>query len=210
MIMPEGDTARKQLFSAMQIVSRLGAMAQTGVTPEFVRNDIINPQGLSHRFAAQAYGPAPFAAQAERLVENPLPGGAPGETFKPVTEGGYALGMRAATQEEAYLILHSGEVENLFIKGGDAAATLLTSVEDKLSHKMSGKNTALESLDGLHRLTTGIVLAVDATTGNTKPIRLGTAKDIFNLQNLTWIFVDHEGQVIDQRVSIPLATPSQP
>lgn len=208
MVMPEGETARKQLFSALQIVSRMQEQGLTHITPEFLNNSIVNKSGLSHRFAAQVYGPAPFTAQADRLVDTAIPGqnGNP-EIIKPVREDGYAVGMRAPVKEEAFLLVYMGQTENLFLKGGAQAATLLAKIQDVLSVKMNGANTALEALDGLNMLAKAIVLAVDAGSGKTKPIRLETARDIFQLQNMNWVFVDSKGQVTDQRLKISASTP---
>jgi hypothetical protein len=205
MIMPAGETARSQLFSAFQIVSRMKAKGvdRTGVTPEFMQSEIVNPKGLAHRFTAQAYGPAPFTTQADRLVPVDIPGqNGQSETISPTKEAGYALGMRAPVKEEAFLVIHMDEAENVFVKGGKTAGAYLNKIHDNLHAGLKGSTTTLESLDNISRVIKGIVLSVDAATGGTKPIRLETAKDIFNLANLSWIFVGKNGQVTDQRLKI--------
>lgn len=208
MIMPAGDTPRQQLSSALGIVDTLKGQNLSHATPDFIENHIVNKAALSHRFAAQVYGPAPFTAQADRLVDVSIPGrdNQP-EMIKPQRTAGYALGMRAPVKEEAFLLLYMGNTKSLFLKGGEQAASLISNMHDALSVKMKGKNTALEALDALNGLAKAIILAVDAGTGRTKPIRLETAKEIFPVQDLNWVFVDDKGTVVDQRLKIHTTPP---
>ena len=205
-IMPAGDTPRRQLFSARQIVARLDASGAPRITPDFIAREITGPAGLCRKFAAQAYGPAPFDAQAARFVATDIPASAGGaETVVPDITDAYAIGMRAPAQEEAYLVVYSGAPADLFISGGEAAAAYLSTIEAALPVTLKGSVTTQEKLDGMQRIEKGIVLAVDAATGRTKPIRLETAKDIFDLARLSIIRVDDHGQVKAQYQNVPVA-----
>lgn len=197
-IMPTGDTTRRQLFSAMQIIDRLKKSGLNRVTPDFIEKEIIRGD-LSKKFAAQAYGPAPFAAQAGRFVDVEIPSANGGtETIHPDITDDYAVGMRAPTQEEAFLVVYSGSPKNLFIRAGNAAAHYLSTIESAVSATLKGTGTVAEHLDGLGQVTKGIVLSVDAATGGTKPIRLETAKDIFDIARLPIVMVNADQQVVAQ------------
>lgn len=198
-IMPSGATPRAQLFSARQILSRLEASGLDRVTPEFMASEIVKAGALARKFTAQAYGPAPFAAQAARFVDVAIPAAdGRGEIIRPDITEHYAQGMRAPTQEEALMVVYGGKPANLFIKGGEVAATYLSTLENALPANLKGQATAVEQLDGLGHLAKGIVLAVDAATGRTKPMRLETAAGIFNLSALSIIVVNEDGVVTGQ------------
>lgn len=197
-IMPSGDTTRRQLFSAMQIIDRLKKSGQVRITPEFIDKEIIRGD-LSKKFAAQAYGPAPFVAQAARFVDVdiPLPNGGT-ETIHPDITDDYAVGMRAPAQEEAFLVVYSGAPKDIFMCAGDAAAHYLSTIENAVPAVLAGTSTTTEKLEGLCQVRKGIVLSVDAATGGTKPIRLETAKDIFDLARLPVVMVDANRNVVAQ------------
>jgi hypothetical protein len=197
-IMPTGDNARRQLFSAMQIIDRLKKSGQTRVTPEFIEKEIIRGD-LSKKFAAQAYGPAPFVAQAARFVDVNIPSPNGGtETIHPEVTEDYAVGMRAPTQEEAFLVVYAGSPKDLFMRAGNAAAHYLSTIENAVPATLAGTSTTAEKLDGLGQVRKGIVLSIDAATGGTKPIRLESAKDIFDIARLPVVMVDANQHVTAQ------------
>lgn len=197
-IMPTGDTARRQLFSAAQILARLKESGSGRVTPAFMQQEIIAP-GLTRNFAAQAYGPAPFAEQAARFVAVDIPDGSDGgETIHPDITDDYAVGMRAPVREEAFLIVYADKPADIFMRAGDAAATCLSTLEKAIPASLKGDNTAAEHLDGFGKLAKGIVLAVDAATGGVKPVRLESAADIFNLARLPVVMVNAQKRIVAQ------------
>lgn len=196
-IMPAGDTPRRQLFSAQQIIDRFKRSGLDRVTPEFMEKEVIRG-GLSKKFAAQAYGPAPFTSQAARFVDVDIPGNNGPETIHPEITESYAVGMRAPVEEEAFLVVFTGRPEDLFIKAGNAASAYLSTMEKAIPVNLEGSNTAAENLDGLGYLAKGIVLAVDAAGGDIKPVRLESAKDIFNLARLPVVLLDKDERVIAQ------------
>ncbi|MDB5492238.1 MAG: hypothetical protein JWO78_2087 [Micavibrio sp.] len=197
-IMPAGDTTRRQLFSAQQIIDRLKKSGLERATPDFIEKEIVRGD-LSRKFVAQAYGPAPFVAQAARFVdvEIPSPNGGT-ETIIPDITQDYAVGMRAPTHEEAFLVMYSGSPKDLFMRAGSAAAHYLSTIENAVPATLRGTSTVAEHLDGIGQVTKGIVLSVDAATGGTKPIRLESAKDIFNIEKLPVVMVNDNQQVIAQ------------
>ncbi len=196
-IMPAGETPRQQLFSAMQLVDQLKNSGLARITPEFMEREIIN-NTMKRQFAAQAYGPAPFIAQAARFVSVDIPSNGGIETIHPDVTDNYAVGMRAPVQEEAFLIIYAGKPADIFIKAGNIAASHLSAMENAVQAKLEGSDTTTEFLDGFGHLAKGIVLAVDAATSSTKPIRLSTAAGIFNLARLPVVMINAEKQVTAQ------------
>ncbi|MCD8570841.1 MAG: hypothetical protein LRY76_04820 [Alphaproteobacteria bacterium] len=209
MVMPNGDTPRRQLFAAQQIRQAIEQEGLTTVTPEFIQKHIANPAGKLRKFVGQIYGPAPFEAQAERLVDTDIPrvDGNGVEVMHPLNNGSVAIGMRAPTKEEAFIVVYAGKGPDMFVTGGEAAATILSTLEGEVSAKLKGTNTTLEQLDGLGVLTKAIVLSVDAATGNTKPIRLETAADIFDLSKMNIVLVKADGTLSMQLRNIATEQP---
>jgi hypothetical protein len=208
MIMPEGENPRRQLFSAHQIVDCLKAEGLTVVTPDFIERHVVNTQALCRKFAAQAYGPAPFDAQTKRFVSCDIPGVSGGmETIDPVVEAGYAIGMRAPTSEEAIMVVYGGPAQNMFIKSGDIAAAAVAAMEGAVPALLRVDQTADEALDGLGELQKAIVLAIDSAAGKPKPIRLESARGIFDLARMNVIHINHTGQVTRQYLNVTFPEP---
>ena len=200
MIMPARDTPRAQLFAARQIVEAVkNAGLQDGITPEFIDNTIVKPEGKLRKFTAQIYGPAPFDAQAGRLVDVAIPGAGGGsDIVKPDRGAGYAVGMRAAEKEEAFMIICEGSPDEVFVKGGKQAATAMSIIGDAMNVKLNGANTAAEQLKSFNTVAVGIVVAIDKVSSGVKPIRLETAREIFDVESLNQLRVNRSGIVTHQ------------
>ena len=200
MIMPAHDTPRAQLFAARQIIDAVkSAGLEGGITPEFIDRAIVKPQGKLRKFAAQIYGPAPFEAQANRLVDVSIQGVNGGfDIVKPDRGAGYAVGMRAAEKEEAFMVICEGSPEEIFVKGGKQAATAMSIIGDAAGVKLSGATTAAEELKSFNMVAVGIVVAIDKASKGVKPIRLETAREIFDVETMNQVRVNRSGIVTHQ------------
>lgn len=119
MVMVAGETLTEQHKNAAEIYSRY-SLGTNGLSPEFI-NDM--KTGKLAGLVNEAYGPAPFTGQAEKLVrvEWKLEDGTSSETV-PMFGNAAAYGARAATTEEVFLAQF-----HIYIKGSTTTAELVES-----------------------------------------------------------------------------------
>lgn len=198
-VMPKGKTPREQLASAAKIVDALAHSGQSRVTPEFMQASIVNEDGPCHDCVAQAYGPAPFKAQADRFVDVAIPAadGKGVETIKPQITDNYAEGMRAPAEQEAYLVVCD---EGIVVQSPKINAQIKKFHEPMLK----GRTTAAEQMDGMFGY--GIVIARDAADHTVKPLRVSFAREVFNIPALPILKVDRANHLLGQYK--PVYTPA--
>lgn len=199
MMMLAGDTPKRQLFNAQLVVDRLEAAGLEYITPEFIEREIVDPDGAARAYVAQAYGPAPYEGQASLIkpFDLHLAGGVT-ERIEPQEGAGYKFGLRAPAKETALLVLYAGAPEDMFMTCANEARTALNAIEESVQAQLKGRVTALESLTGMGLVLKGIVLAVDQKTGNTKPIRLDVAKEIYDMDKINVIVLNSKGEITQQ------------
>ncbi len=119
MVMVKGETLAEQYKNAQTIYERYD-MGTKGLSDTFVAD---MKAGKLSDLLAEAYGPAPFAPQAEKLVDVAWKS-ADGseENIIPVKGSAAAFGARAATEETVFLAKF-----HIFVKGTGTTAELVES-----------------------------------------------------------------------------------
>lgn len=119
MVMVKGATLDEQYKNAEALYKKYDLGTQ-GLSTEFVA-DLM--QGKLADFIAEAYGPAPFQSQAEKLV-NVTWAAADGTSSEIIPEHGFAAayGARAATTETVFLAKF-----HIYVKGSTTTAELVES-----------------------------------------------------------------------------------
>tara|TARA_R110002126_G_scaffold13118_1_gene56064 strand:+ start:310940 stop:311818 length:879 start_codon:yes stop_codon:yes gene_type:complete len=169
MVMLQGESLAEQMANAARLVEMFD-LAEKGLTKEFVH---ALGQGETKGLVAEAYGPAPFAGQSEKLValnwktqnSDPL-------MVDPVKTGGCAYGARKAEQEAVF-----GVAVNVFVKG---------------------TNTVPECAEGIAMC---IAVSEDWETGevSTRPIVPSVAKEFYGVHYdaMPEIAVSAEGALLE-------------
>ena len=117
MVMLAGDTLADQQIIAHQLTQRFG-LDKVGLSPEFV--EFLQTDEASE-FVAEAYGPAPFEGQADKLVNVDWVN-VNGDVIQiqPEKHAACAFGARAPAEEDAFLaILH------IYVEGTSTTAELM-------------------------------------------------------------------------------------
>jgi hypothetical protein len=109
MVMLQGETLAEQMANAKRLVQKFD-LAQKGLTKEFVHG---LGQGETKDLVAEAYGPAPFLAQSDKLVTlNWDAQDSDQQVIKPVKSDQCAYGARKADEEAVF-----GVTMNVSVKG---------------------------------------------------------------------------------------------
>lgn len=119
MVMLTGDTLEAQQKNSDDLYSRYN-LGVSGLSPEFLQD---MKDGELSGLVSEAYGPAPFAGQAEKLVEvDWVKDDGSLSKSVPVKGAAAAYGARAATNEVVFLAKF-----NIYVKGSTTTPELVES-----------------------------------------------------------------------------------
>lgn len=181
MIMIKGATLAEQHANAQTLYDRY-QLGDNGLSAAFVRD--LSSGALSH-LVDEAYGPAPLAEQAGKLVDVTWQdsAAATAQTITPVKGSAAAFGARAATQEKVFIAQF-----HIYVKG---------------------TGTTPEMIEGG---SIAVAVASDWQTGaeTTRPLAPSVARTYYgqHFDSIPVAAVHPDGMVKDVRISTPATAPA--